>query len=119
MGLPRLVLSAVPGAADVDFCVRLSDVFPDGSAHLLNVGALKGRHVHSYEHPADLEPGQAYQFDIEILTVTNVFRPGHRIRVDVSGSDFPFYAPNPVKAQTDVFCGGDDPSRLILPVLGH
>jgi putative CocE/NonD family hydrolase len=118
-GLPRLVLSAAPGAADVDFCVRLSDVFPDGSAHLLNVGALKGRHVHSHEEPADLEPGQAYQFDIEILTVTNVFRPGHRIRVDVSGSDFPFYAPNPVKAQTDVFCGGDDPSRLILPVLGN
>jgi uncharacterized protein len=116
-GMPRLVLSAAPGAADVDFCVRLSDVFPDGSAHLLNVGALKGRHVHSHEQPADLEPGLAYQFDIEILTVTNVFRRGHRIRVDVSGSDFPFYAPNPVKSQTDVFCGGDDPSRLILPVV--
>jgi uncharacterized protein len=116
-GLPRLALSAAPGAADVDFCVRLSDVFPDGSAHLLNVGALKGRHVHSHEHPTDLEPGQAYQFGIEILTVTNVFQRGHRIRVDVSGSDFPFYAPNPVKSQTDVLCGGDDPSRLILPVV--
>jgi hypothetical protein len=118
-GMPRLELSAVPGAADVDFCVRLSDVFPDGSAHLLNVGALNGRHVHSHERPADLEPGQAYQFGIEILTVTNVFRRGHRIRVDVSGSDFPFYAPNPVKSQTDVLCGGDDSSRLILPVAGH
>jgi hypothetical protein len=117
-GLPQLLLSAVPHAADVDFCVRLSDVFPDGSAHLLNVGALKGRHVHSHEQPADLEPGQACRFSVEILTVTNVFRRGHRIRLDLSGSDFPFYAPNPVKAQTDVRCGGDDPSRLILPVAG-
>ncbi|WP_067683559.1 CocE/NonD family hydrolase [Nocardia miyunensis] len=119
VGQPRLALSAAPGATDVDFCVRLSDAFPDGSAHLLNVGALKGRHVHSHEHPADLEPGQAYQFDIEILTVTNVFRRGHRIRVDVSGGDFPFYAPNPVKSQTDIFCGGDDSSRLILPIAGN
>jgi hypothetical protein len=116
-GSPRLSLSAVPGAADVDFCVRLSDVFPDGSAHLLNVGALKGSHARSHEQPADLEAGHAGQFDVEILTVTNVFRRGHRIRVDVSGSDFPFYAPNPVKSQTDVLHGGDDPSRLMLPVL--
>jgi putative CocE/NonD family hydrolase len=117
-GLPRLILSAVPHAADVDFCVRLSDVYPDGSARLLNVGALKGRHVHSHEQPADLEPGRGYQFGVEILTVTNVFRRGHRIRLDVSGSDFPFYAANPVKAQTDIRCGGDGPSRLILPVAG-
>jgi hypothetical protein len=118
VGMPRLELSAVPHATDVDFCVRLSDVFGDGSAHLLNVGALKGRHVHSHEQPADLEPGRAYQFGIEILTVTNVFRRGHRIRLDISGSDFPFYAPNPVKAQTDIRCGGADASRLILPVAG-
>jgi uncharacterized protein len=118
VGMPRLELSAVPHAADVDFCVRLSDVFDDGPAHLLNVGALKGRHVHSHEQPADLEPGRAYQFGVEILTVTNVFRRGHRIRLDISGSDFPFYAPNPVKAQTDIRCGGDGTSRLILPVAG-
>ena len=116
VGMPQLVLSAVPHAADVDFCVRLSDVYPDGSAHLLNVGALKGRHVHSHEQPADLEPGQAYQFRVEILTVTNTFRRGHQVRLDLAGSDFPFYAPNPVKAQTDLRCGGGDPSRLILPV---
>ena len=58
--MPRLELSAVPHVADVDFCVRLSDVFDDGSAHLLNVGALKGRHVHSHEQPADLEPGRTW-----------------------------------------------------------
>jgi uncharacterized protein len=102
----------------VDFCVRLSDVYPDGSARLLNVGALKGRHARSHEEPADLEPGETREFDIEILTVTNVFGRGHSIRVDVAGSDFPFYAPNPVEAQTEVFHGGDRPSRLTLPVVG-
>jgi hypothetical protein len=116
-GLPRLTLAAAPGAADVDFCVRLSDVYPDGSARLLNVGALKGRHARSHEQPADLEPGETREFEIEILTVTNVFRRGHRIRVDVSGSDFPFYAPNPVPSQTEVFHGGERPSRLTLPVV--
>lgn len=101
----------------MDFCVRLSDVYPDGSARLLNVGALKGRHARSHEDPADLEPGETSEFDIEILTVTNVFRRGHAIRVDVSGSDFPFYAANAVKSQTDVFHSGDSPSRLTLPVV--
>ena len=105
VGMPRLTLSAAPGAEDVDFCVRLSDVYPDGSARLLNVGALKAR-----------KAGEASLFEVEILTVTNVFQRGHAVRVDIAGSDFPFFAPNPVKSQTDVFCGGDTPSRLTLPV---
>jgi uncharacterized protein len=117
MGSPKLSLFAASDAADVDFCVRLCDVYPDGSSRLLNVGSLKGSHVKSHEKPSSLESGKTYEFDIDILTVTNVFKKGHRIRVDVSASDFPFYAPNQLESNTTVFYGGDYSSRLVLPIV--
>jgi putative CocE/NonD family hydrolase len=117
VGAARLFLHAATDAPDVDFCVRLCDVFPDGRSRLLNTGALKGSHVHSHEHPQPLAAGEEHCFEIEVWAVANLFRAGHRIRIDVSTSDYPFFESNPVPSTTSIFHDADRPSRLVLPVV--
>jgi uncharacterized protein len=116
VGVSKLVLHATTDAADVDFCLRLCDVFPDGRSRLLNIGALKASHAASSESPTPLEPGHTYQFEIEIWAVANRFAAGHRIRVDVSASDYPFFESNPLSSSTRIMVGPEHPSRLVLPV---
>jgi putative CocE/NonD family hydrolase len=116
IGTPRLVLHAATDATDVDFCVRLCDVFEDGRSRLLNTGALKGSHVQSHEHPTALEAGTVYCLDIEIWATANRFARGHRIRVDVAASDYPFFENNPLASTTEILLDASHPSRLILPV---
>ncbi len=116
IGASRLYVYAATDAIDVDFCVRLCDVFEDGRSRLLNIGALKGTHVRSHEHPEPLRTGEVNCFEIEIWAVANVFKRGHRIRVDLSTSDFPFFEPNPIPSRTEVFHDPDRPSRLVLQV---
>lgn len=119
IGTPRLVLYAATDAPDVDICVRLCDVFPDGRSRLLNTGALKGSHRMSHEHPCALEPGEVVCFEIEIWATANRFARGHRIRVDISASDFPFFESNPLPSRTEVFHDAMRPSRLVLPVVAR
>ena len=117
VGSCRLVLHASSDAADVDWCVRLSDVFPDGRSRLLNTGALKGSHVLSHEKPEPLEPDRVYPFAVEIWAIANLFRAGHRLRVTISTSDFPFFASNPIPSRNRIFHDSRYPSRLIVPVV--
>jgi hypothetical protein len=116
VGACRLVLFAATDAEDVDFCVRLCDVFEDGRSRLLNIGALKGTHLRSHEVPERLVPGEVNCFEVEIWAVANVFRRGHRIRIDVSTGDFPFFEANPLGSRTEVFHDDQRPSRLTLPL---
>jgi hypothetical protein len=117
IGTPRLVLYVATDALDIDICVRLCDVFPDGRSRLLNTGALKGSHAVSHEFPTALQPGEVNRFDIEIWAIANVFKAGHRIRVDISASDFPFFEPNPVSSSTELFHDQKYQSRLVLPIV--
>jgi uncharacterized protein len=119
IGTPRLVLYAASDAPDVDWCVRLCDVDPDGRSKLLNTGALKGSHVESHEAPAALVAGVVSCFEIEVWPIANVFRPGHRIRVDVSTSDFPFFESNEHASRNEVFHDDKRPSRLVLPLVSR
>jgi uncharacterized protein len=116
VGTPRVVLYASSDAADVDWCLRLCDVDEAGRSKLLNTGALKGSHVHSHEHPEPLRAGEVYCFEIEVWPIANLFKRGHRIRVDVSTSDFPFFESNSLPSSNLVFHDVDRPSRLVLPV---
>jgi predicted acyl esterase len=115
VGTPRLVLFASTDAPDVDWCVRLCDVDEDGRSRLLNVGALKGSHVRSHEHPIELERGVVYRFEMEVWPIANVFLPGHSVRVAVSTSDFPFFESNPQPSVSRVFHDASRPSALVLP----
>jgi putative CocE/NonD family hydrolase len=117
IGASQLILYASTDAKDVDWLVRLCDVYPDGRARVLNFGALKGSHVMSHEFPVDLERERVYEFNIEVWATANVFKKGHRIRIDVCNSDYPCFASNPLPSRNQVFHDAQNPSRLIMPVV--
>jgi uncharacterized protein len=117
IGTPRLVLFASTDAKDVDWCVRLCDVDEEGRSKLLNTGALKGSHVHSHEEPSPLTAGEIYRFEIEVWPIANLFKAGHRVRVDLSTSDFPFFESNLLPSRSQVFHDTERRSCLVLPVV--
>jgi putative CocE/NonD family hydrolase len=116
IGDSRLVLYATTDAPDVDWCVRLCDVDESGRSKLLNTGALKGSHLESHRDPTPLEVGRVYRFEIEIWATANLFRAGHRVRVDISNSDHPFFEVNPYRSRNELLHDPEHPSRLVLPV---
>ena len=87
-------LYAASSACDTDFVARLIDVYPDGTAFNLTEGILRARFRESiWEPPRLLEPGRVYEFTIDMMATSNVFLPGHRIRVHVTSSNFPLWEP--------------------------
>jgi putative CocE/NonD family hydrolase len=128
-GPVRLVLWASSSATDTDFTAALSDVHPDGTARALTDGIIRARYRDSRTTPTLLTPGQPYEFTIEVGATSNVFLPGHRLRLEVSSSNFPRYDRNPntgapfgrgaelkVARQT-IHHDAARPSRLVLPVV--
>jgi uncharacterized protein len=130
-GHVRLVLHVQSTARDTDFTGKLVDVFPDGRAIYLTDGILRARYRNSLADPELLEPGQVYEVSLDLSVTSNVFLPGHRIRLEVSSSSFPRYDRNTntggviaedaagqaVTATNSVLHGPGHPSRLILPVI--
>jgi len=82
-------------ALDTDFTAKLIDVypasedFPGGFDLLLEDGIVRGRFRESLKYEKLLEPGEAYEFTIKLYPTSNVFKKGHRIRLDISSSNFP------------------------------
>lgn len=128
-GPVTLELWIASSAPDTDFTGRLVDVFPDGTARALTDGILRARYRGGKTNPTLLEPGTPTRLTIELGATSNLFRVGHRIRLEVSSSNFPRYDRNPntgaafgqtadlVPARQTVFHDRARPSRLILPVI--
>ncbi len=122
-------LYASTSATDTDFTAKLVDVAPDGTALNLNNGIQATRFRNSLSHPEPVHPGEIYKYRIKIWPVSNLFMPGHRIRLEISSSDYPQFAPNPntgdvfgtsdrhQKALQKIWHDRDHPSALILPVI--
>ena len=79
---------------DTDITAELVDVFPDGKAIHLFDGILRLRYRNSLSTPELMTPGEVYEVTVPMSVTSNVFLPGHRIRLDVSGSEFPHYDRN-------------------------
>jgi uncharacterized protein len=128
-GDPEAVLYAASVAPDTDFFVRLIDVAPDGSSMDVASGMVRARYRDGLDKPALLKPGAVTEFRIRLRPTANEFRKGHRIRLDVTSSDFPNYDRNHNTAadqnadaqleiaEQTVHHGGQHRSRLILPVI--
>jgi predicted acyl esterase len=119
VGPMTMLLFASSSAADTDFVVRLSDVFPDGRAIQLQNGILRARY--RGPEPELLRPGEIYELEIDLWATANRFKAGHRLRVDISSADFPRYTrnsntaglwPDPIVAKQNIYRGGRYPSRL-------
>jgi uncharacterized protein len=88
-------LHAATSARDTDFIVRLCDVYPDGASRILAEGVIRARYRNGYDQPSLVEPGEVYAYEVDLVATSNVFQPGHRIRVDVTSSSFPYLDRNP------------------------
>jgi putative CocE/NonD family hydrolase len=129
IGEPVVHLFAASSAVDTDFTAKLVDVRPDGFAQNLCYGIVRARFRDGYERPEPLIPGQVYDFEIRLTPTANRFLPGHRIRLDVSSSDFPSFDRNHntggdgvsetefITAHQTVYHDTTRPSRLTLPIV--
>jgi len=89
-----LELFASSSAVDTDFTAKLVDVSPNGFAQNLTDGIIRARYRNSFEKPELMEPGQVYRFTIDVWATSNVFLAGHRLRLDISSSNFPRFDRN-------------------------
>ncbi len=117
LGWPRVVLFGSSSAKVATFVAKLADVAPDGSSALIVDGSLNGTRRDSLTDPTPMKPGAAYELDIPMNPTGWVIRKGHRLRLAVSGSDFPNLWPTPEKAKNGVARGAGQPSRVVLPVV--
>jgi len=118
-------------AKDTDFTGKLVDVFPDGQAIILTEGILRAHYRHSFTHTELLEPDVIYELQLDLWSTSNVFLPGHRIRLEVSSSNFPRFDRNSntggdITVETvdeyqpainRVYHDTRHASRLILPII--
>jgi uncharacterized protein len=129
-GPVTLDLFAKTSAADTDFTAKLVDVGPDGTAINLTEGILRARYRESTKGaPKPITPGKVYEYKIDLWSTSNVFLKGHKIRLEVSSSNFPRFDRNlntgkddatdgeMVKATNTVLHDAQHPSALILPVV--
>jgi putative CocE/NonD family hydrolase len=130
-GPVTLHLWAISSAPDTDFVARLVDVHSDGYAQNLTDGIIRARY-RNFEHgeaPSLIEPGKPYEYDIDLWATSNVFKAGHRIRVDITSSNFPRWDRNPntghafgadsemVVAHQTILHDHQHPSYITLPVV--
>lgn len=128
-------LYASSSAVDTDFTAKLLDVyppnadFPGGFDLNLEDGIVRARFRESLDKEVLLEPGKVYEFVIKLYPTSNLFKKGHRVRVDISSSNFPRFDINPNSgeplnkqrvprpAMQTVYHDGAHPSRIVLPVI--
>jgi len=124
-----VTLYASSSAPDTDWTAKLLDVHPDGTVVNLNNGIQRASFRESSRAPTPIEPGTVYRYTITVWPTSNLFRAGHRIRVEISSSDFPQFDPNPNTgswlgestatriAHQTVWHDARHPSALVLPVI--
>jgi putative CocE/NonD family hydrolase len=128
-GPVALDLFAETTAADTDFTAKLVDVAPDGAAYNIAEGILRARYRTSTAKATPIEPGKPTEYRIDLWSTSKVFLAGHRIRLEVSSSNFPRFDRNPnsgrttadstelVKATNTVLHEEKYPSVLLLPIM--
>jgi putative CocE/NonD family hydrolase len=122
-------------ARDTDFTAKLLDVHPPNSDYVqgydmnLADGILRARFRNGYEREEPLQPGMVYEIVVQIGPTSNRFLAGHRVRVDISSSNFPRFDVNPntaeplwqhthtVVAHNTVYLDAERPSHILLPVV--
>lgn len=128
-GFVNAVLNVSSSAKDTDFAVKLVDVAPDGTAWIIGDTILRARYRDSFTQPALMQPGQVYTLKPSPMTTSIQFGKGHRVRVEVTSSNFPKFARNlntggpnetektPVIADNALHHSSDAPSYIELPVV--
>lgn len=128
-GPVKLVLYASSSAADTDFTATLVDVDPSGFARNLTDGIIRARYRDSMTAPEFMKRGQIYKFTIDLWATSNDFLAGHRLRLEVTSSNFPRFDRNLnmrespelgthwTNATNTIYHDASHPSALVLPVM--
>jgi hypothetical protein len=128
-GPVMLKLFAASSAPDTDFTAKLVDVRPDGYARNVAEGVVRARFRESLTSPTLITPGKVYEYAIDLWSTSHVFKAGHRLRLEVSSSNFPRYDRNPntgrefgvdahlASARQTIFHDTRHPTHLVLPVI--
>ena len=116
-GNPVLYVRVSSSSAVAMFVVKISDVAPDGASALICRGILNGTRRGGMSDPEPMTPGDVYGLQIELDATAWRLRRGHRLRLSISGSDFPNSWPTPEQTTITVHTGGAEQSRLDLPIL--
>ena len=122
-------LWAESNVVDADFTAKLVDVYPCGYARNVLDGVVRARYRHSTKQPRLLTPGVVEKYTIDLGATSNVFLEGHRVRVEISSSNFPRFDRNPntgyavgseaemrSAAQT-IYHDAQHPSHILLPII--
>jgi putative CocE/NonD family hydrolase len=117
LGFAKAILHVASTATIAFFAVKISDVAPDGRSTLVTRGILNATHRTSHSRPEPLTPGQEYELAIPLRAASWVFQPGHRLRIAISGSDWPNVWPSPQPAVNTIFRNRARPSRIVLPIV--
>ena len=128
-GFVDAILHVSSDAKDTDFAVKLVDVAPDGTAIIIDDTILRARFREGYDRQVFMEKGKTYKLDFTPMTTANDFLPGHRIRVEITSSNFPKFVRNlntggknefekdGVVATNQVKHTRAEPSYLVLPLI--
>ena len=128
-GPVTMTLYASSSSRDTDFAATLVDVHPDGRAINICEGLMRARFRESIEEPTLIEPGRVYAYTIDMWETSNLFRAGHRLRVEVTSSNFPRFDRNlntgnrpgmdaeMQAAHQTIHHGGEYASHITLPVI--
>lgn len=129
-GQVTVVLYASSSALDTDFTAKLCDVYPDGRSMIVCDGIVRARHRNTLNADELLTPGTPYEFTIDLWETCIAFNAGHRIRVDISSSNYPRFGVNTntgepfnqethtVVATNTIYHDATRPSRLIVRMTG-
>jgi putative CocE/NonD family hydrolase len=131
VGPVDVVLYAASTAQDTDFAVKLVDVHPDGRAINLVDGILRASHREGGTAPSPIEPDRVYRYAFRVGHTAALFRAGHRVRVEIAGTNFPQYERTLNVFRTDrhggwrdartattrLFHDAERPSHIVLPVV--
>ncbi|MCF6311557.1 MAG: CocE/NonD family hydrolase [Verrucomicrobiales bacterium] len=128
-GPVKMVLYAATTAKDTDFTAKLVDVHPDGKAYNLCDGIIRARWRNSRSKAELVKPGEIVKYEIDLWVTSNWFKVGHKIRVEISSSNFPRFDRNPNSgdpfgADTEVFKATQSihhdekySSHILLPII--
>ncbi len=128
-GPVSLTIYAKSSGVDTDFTAKLVDVWPNGFAQNLTEGILRARYRNSPEKPELINPDEIYPLTIDLWSTSNVFKHGHKLRLEVSSSNFPRFDRNlntgesnqssarMVTATNAIYHDAEHPSVLLLPVI--
>ena len=128
-GTIEVILYVGSDVKDTDFTVKLLDVYPDGRAYNLDETIQRARYREGYDKEVFMESGEIYEISVSPMSTSNYFAAGHRIRIEVSSSNFPRFTRNMntggnnydetegTVARNTVHHSADHPSQIKLPIV--